>query len=94
MKHYSPLAWMMAIAIAGTVTTACSLDGYEPEKPFTTDPVEKPHSLPLASVSLERAPMLTQKEFFSPIMTSNGSTPLPANYASATRWSHYVRRFR
>jgi hypothetical protein len=41
MKHYSPLAWMMAIAIAGTVTTACSLDGYEPEKPFTTDPVEK-----------------------------------------------------
>ena len=41
MKHYSPLAWMMAIAIAGTVTTACSLDGYEPEKPFTADPVEK-----------------------------------------------------
>ncbi len=41
MKHYSPLAWMMAIAIAGTATTACSLDGYEPEKPFTTCPVEK-----------------------------------------------------
>ena len=41
MKHYSPLAWMMAIAIAGTTMTACSLDGNEPEKPFTTDPVEK-----------------------------------------------------
>ena len=41
MKHYSPLAWMMAIAIAGTATTACSLDGYEPEKPFTICPVEK-----------------------------------------------------
>ncbi|MBQ6032262.1 MAG: hypothetical protein IJT28_03215 [Bacteroidaceae bacterium] len=41
MNHYRPLAWMMAIAIAGTVMTACSLDGYEPEKPFTTDPVEK-----------------------------------------------------
>ena len=31
----------MAIAIVGTAMTACSLDGYEPEKPFTTDPVEK-----------------------------------------------------
>jgi len=31
----------MAIAIASTVMTACSLDGYEPEKPFTTCPVEK-----------------------------------------------------
>ena len=41
MKHYKPLAWMMAIAIVGTAMTACSLDGYEPEKPFTTDPVEK-----------------------------------------------------
>lgn len=40
MKHYSPLAWTMAIAIAGTVMTACSLDGNEPEKPFTTCPVE------------------------------------------------------
>ncbi len=29
---------MMAIAIAGMMTTACSLDSYEPEKPFTTDP--------------------------------------------------------
>ena len=42
MKRYTSLARMMAIAIAGTMTmTACSLDGYEPEKPFTTDPVEK-----------------------------------------------------
>ena len=40
MKHYSPFAWTMAIAIAGTMMTACSLDGYEPEKPFTTCPVE------------------------------------------------------
>ena len=41
MKHYKPLAWMMAIAIASTTVTACSLDGYEPEKPFTTCPSEK-----------------------------------------------------
>ena len=41
MKYYKPLAWMMAIAIASTTVTACSLDSDEPEKPFTTDPVEK-----------------------------------------------------
>ena len=39
MKHYRFLAWMMAIATAGMTMTACSLDGNEPEKPFTTDPV-------------------------------------------------------
>ena len=39
MNNYGPLAWLMAIAIAGTTLTACSSD--EPEKPFTTDPVEK-----------------------------------------------------
>ena len=33
----------MAIAIASMTMTACSLDGYEPEKPFTTDPVGKVH---------------------------------------------------
>jgi len=38
MKHYKTLAWMMAIAIASTMTTACSLDGNEPEKPFVTCP--------------------------------------------------------
>lgn len=31
-------AWTMAIAIAGMVMTACSLDAIEPEKPFTTCP--------------------------------------------------------
>lgn len=31
----------MAIAIAGMTVTACSLDSNEPEKPFTTCPVEK-----------------------------------------------------
>ena len=41
MKHYKPLAWMMAIAIASTMMTACSLDGNEPEKPFTTCPVSE-----------------------------------------------------
>ena len=41
MKHYTPLAWIMATAIAGTSMTACSLDSYEPEKPFTTCPVGK-----------------------------------------------------
>lgn len=41
MRHYAPLAWMMAIAIAGTQMTACSLDGNEPEKPFVTCPVGK-----------------------------------------------------
>ena len=40
MKHYRTFAWTMTIAIAGTMMTSCSLDGYEPEKPFTTDPVE------------------------------------------------------
>lgn len=38
MKYYKHLAWMMAIAIASMTMTACSLDGYEPEKPFTTCP--------------------------------------------------------
>ena len=41
MKHYRPFAWMMAIAIAGMTVTACSSIDNEPEKPFTTDPVEK-----------------------------------------------------
>ena len=42
MKHDNPLAWMMAIAIAGTMTmTACSLDGNEPEKPFVTCPTSE-----------------------------------------------------
>ena len=42
MKYYKPLAWMMAIAIASTTLTACSLDGNEPEKPIVIiDPVEK-----------------------------------------------------
>ena len=36
MKHYTSLAWMMAIAIAGTSMTACN--GNEPEKPFVTCP--------------------------------------------------------
>ena len=31
----------MAIAIASTMMTACSLDGNEPEKPFTTCPVSE-----------------------------------------------------
>lgn len=39
MKHYRPFARIMAIAIASTMMNACSLDGYEPEKPFTTCPV-------------------------------------------------------
>ena len=42
MKHYKSPAWMMAIAIAGMTMTACSLDSYEPEKPFTTCPSENP----------------------------------------------------
>ena len=41
MKHYKHFAWMMAIAIAGMTVTACSSIDNEPEKPFTTDPVEK-----------------------------------------------------
>ena len=41
MKHYKALARMMAIAIASTTLTACSLDGNEPEKPFTTCPVSE-----------------------------------------------------
>lgn len=38
MRHYSPLAWMMAVAIASMTATACSLDSNEPEKPFVTCP--------------------------------------------------------
>ena len=41
MKHNKSFAWMMAIAIASIMMTACSLDGYEPEKPFTTCPPPK-----------------------------------------------------
>ena len=40
MKQKRPFAWMMVIAIA-SMTTACSLDSYEPEKPFTTCPTPK-----------------------------------------------------
>lgn len=41
MKHYRPLAWTMAIAIASMTVAACSSNDYfEPEKRFTTDPVE------------------------------------------------------
>ena len=40
MKHYEPLAWMMATAIASMTLTACSNDDNETVKPFTTDPVE------------------------------------------------------
>ena len=40
MKHYRPLAWMMAIAIASMTVTACSLDGNGPEEPILIiDPV-------------------------------------------------------
>ena len=39
MKQLRPFAWMMAIAIA-SMTTACSIDSYEPEKPILIiDPV-------------------------------------------------------
>ena len=41
MKQKRPFAWMMAIAIASITMTACSLDGYEPEKPFVTCPAPK-----------------------------------------------------
>ena len=41
MKYYKPLAWMMAIAIASTMLTACSSNDNEFEKPFTTCPSEK-----------------------------------------------------
>ena len=40
MKHYKPLAWMMAIAITSMTMTACSSDDNETEKLFTTVPVE------------------------------------------------------
>ena len=33
--------WMVAIAAANMTMTACSLDGNEPEKPFTTCPVSE-----------------------------------------------------
>lgn len=38
MKKIKTCAWMMAMAIA--CVSACSLDEYEQEKPFTTCPVE------------------------------------------------------
>jgi hypothetical protein len=45
MKHYKPLAWMMAIAIASTTMVACSLDSDEPEKTVITEP--ETHTTPL-----------------------------------------------
>ncbi len=39
MKKEKTLAWMMAIAIAGTAPTACN--SWEPEKPFVICPVEQ-----------------------------------------------------
>jgi len=41
MKYYKALAWTVAIAIAGTMMTACSSDSSESEKPFTTCPVSE-----------------------------------------------------
>jgi len=41
MKYYKTLAWTVAIAIAGTMMTACSSDSSESEKPFTTCPVSE-----------------------------------------------------
>ena len=41
MKHYGPLAWMMAIALASMTATACNSNDNEQEKPVTTDPIEK-----------------------------------------------------
>ena len=40
MKHQRPLAWMMAIAIAGKTMTACSSDNNETEMPFSSDLVD------------------------------------------------------
>ncbi len=34
MKKNKSFAWLMAIAIAGMMMTACSLDSYEPENPI------------------------------------------------------------
>lgn len=42
MKHNNPFAWLMAIAIAGTMMTACSLGSNELDKPIVIiDPVEE-----------------------------------------------------
>lgn len=41
MIHSKTLFQLMAIAIASMTMTACVSDNNEPEKPFTTDPVEK-----------------------------------------------------
>ena len=49
MKHHGIFAQTLAIAIAGMMT-ACSLDSYEPEKPFTTCP-EPPTTLYACGVS-------------------------------------------
>lgn len=40
MKKFKTYAWMMATVIACLTATACSLNDYEQEKPFTTCPVE------------------------------------------------------
>ena len=42
MKHYKTLSRMIAIAISTMTMTACVSDSYEPEKLFTTDPVDNP----------------------------------------------------
>ena len=40
MRKIKTIAWMMTTAIASMTLTACSIDDYEPAKPFTTEPVE------------------------------------------------------
>lgn len=42
MRKFKTYAWLMATSIACVTTTACSLDDYEQEKPFTTCPKEHP----------------------------------------------------
>jgi len=59
----------MAIVIASTMTTACSLHSYEPEKPFTTDPVEKGQLFARGINQSETRPILFTEddiEWFNP----------------------------
>ncbi len=41
MKHYKTLSQMMALALASMAIAGCSSDINEPDKPFTTCPVEE-----------------------------------------------------
>ena len=57
-NHHFPLSVSGLIAIAGVRLSACSLDGYEPEKPFTTCPPSPPALVALDASGTSSVPSI------------------------------------